>query len=96
MEILEFEILPHDNPLFGFVGEQVGTKGCIRLYTKFEHDGPLKKGLKRRYVIVHAHTSYNILLGHPSLNALGVIVSTPHLAMKFPLDNRTVITVHAD
>jgi len=45
---------------------------------------------------VEAHTSYNILLGRPSINALGVIVSTPHLAMKFPSPQGDIITVHGD
>lgn len=45
---------------------------------------------------MHAYTSYNILLDRPSLNALGVIVSTPHLAMKFPSDTESIITAHAD
>jgi len=55
MDILEFEILPHDHLLFGFAGEQVGTKGYIWLYTKFGQKRPLHKRLKRRYVIVDAH-----------------------------------------
>lgn len=46
MDIHEFEILPHDDPLFDFFGEQVGTKGCIWLYTVFEHEGSLQKRLK--------------------------------------------------
>lgn len=45
---------------------------------------------------MHAYTSYNILLDHPSLNSLGVIVSTPHLAMKFTSDTESIIAVHAD
>lgn len=45
---------------------------------------------------MHAHTSYNILIGRPSLNTLGAIVSTPHLTMKFPSNTRSIITVHAD
>lgn len=52
--------------------------------------------MKIRYVIVDAHTSYNILFGHPSLNALDTIVSTPHLVMKFSSDVRTTIIVHVD
>lgn len=55
MDILESEILPHDHLLFGFAGEQVGTKGYIWLYTKFGQKRPLHKRLKRRYVIVDAH-----------------------------------------
>lgn len=47
-------------------------------------------------MIVDAHTSYNIFLDRPSLNALRKIVSTPHLTMKFPSDIRIIITVYAD
>jgi len=49
-----------------------------------------------RYPIVEANTSYNILLGRPSLNKLGAIVSTPNLAMKFPIEDGGVPTVHVD
>jgi len=46
--------------------------------------------------VVDVNTSYNALLGRPSLNKLGAIVSTPHLAMKFPSDRGSVATVYAD
>ena len=46
--------------------------------------------------MVEANTSYNILLGRPSLNQLGAIVSTPHLIMKFPSSMADVITVHVN
>ena len=49
-----------------------------------------------RYLLVEANTSYNVLLGRPCLNAFGAIVSTPHLAMKFPADKGGICTVHAD
>lgn len=42
-----------------------------------------------------AHTSYNILLGHLSLNALNTIMSTPHLVLKFQSNVGTIITAHA-
>jgi len=46
--------------------------------------------------VVDAHTAYNVLLGRPSLNTLRAIVSTPHLAMKFPLEDGKVITMYGD
>lgn len=54
------------------------------------------RDLKIKYAKVHAHTNYNILLSHPSLNALGAIVSTPHLAMKLPLNIESIIIAHAN
>jgi len=45
---------------------------------------------------VDVNTSYNALLGRPSLNKLGAIVSTPHLAMKFSTEHGDVAIVYAD
>lgn len=70
-------------------------KGYIELRTRFiGNDG--SKTIKIHYLVVDAHTSYNLLLGKPSLNALGVIVSTPHLAMKFTSEDRNVIKIYKD
>ncbi|XP_020225377.1 uncharacterized protein LOC109807267 [Cajanus cajan] len=94
--IPEAELIPYNEPLVGFSGERVQTKGYIKLSTRFCSDGPEVKDIPIKYVVVHANTSYNILLGRPSLNRLGAIVSTPHLAMKFPSESGRIITVHAD
>lgn len=42
------------------------------------------------------YTSYNILLGIPTLNKLGAIVSTPHLAMKFLSSTREIVIMKAN
>ena len=88
--------LPHDDLLSDWVGVMLGIRGCIWLYNKFGHEGPQQKDMKIQYVIVHAYTSYNILLGRPSLNALSSIVFTLHMAIKFPTDIESIITIHAD
>ena len=56
----------------------------------------LCKTIRVRYLLVNANTSYNILLGQSSINHLRVMVSTPHLPMKFPLVAGDIITVHVD
>ncbi|XP_020207927.1 uncharacterized protein LOC109792885 [Cajanus cajan] len=94
--IPEESLEPYHEPLVGFSGERVMTRGCIDLYTRFGFDQKSSREIKIRYIVVHANTSYNILLGRPSINALGAIVSTPHLCMKFPSREGQVITVHAD
>jgi len=48
------------------------------------------------YILVEAETSYNVLIGQQTLNQLGAVVSTPHMAMKFPTSNEIIITVKAD
>jgi len=71
----------------------VDTRGYIDLYTKFVYTRTQTKTIKVRYLLVEANTSYNVLLGRLSLNTLGAIVSTPHLAMKFPSPTGDIITV---
>nr|KYP34711.1 hypothetical protein KK1_044312 [Cajanus cajan] len=94
--IPEAELIPYNEPFVGFSGERVQTKGYIKLSTRFCFDGAEARDIPVKYVVVHANTSYNILLGRPSLNKLGAIVSTPHLAMKFPSESGRIITVHVD
>jgi len=68
-------LTPYDDPIYGFADERVPTKGYVDLHTTFDEE----KGVRTiliRYLVVDAHTSYNVLLGRPSLNAIGAIVST--------------------
>jgi len=74
----------------------VSTRGYVDLYTKFGERKTGSKTIQIRYPLVEANTSYNILLGRSSLNQLGAIVSSPHLAMKFPSPAGEVITVHVN
>jgi len=94
--IPDTEIQPYDDQIIRFSGERVDTRGFIDLYTKFGEPGHQRRVIKVRYLLIDANTSYNILLGRPSLNHLGAIVSTIHLAMKFPSSEGEIITVHGD
>jgi len=95
LQIPPADLTPHDEPIYGFSGERVPTKGYIDLHTTFG-EGRQTKTIPICYMVVEAHTSYNVLLGRPSINALGAIVSTPHLAMKFPSPQGDIITIHGD
>lgn len=96
MDILEFMLQLHDDPLFGFFREKVLIRGFIELMTRFDSKRTRYKDIIIKYVVLHASTSYNILLGQPSINAIGAIVSTPLLAIKFLFEDKTIITVHAN
>jgi len=96
MRISEADIQPYNEQIVGFSGERVDTKGYIDLYTTFGEEDGLHKTINVRYLLVNAQTSYNILLGRPSINRLKAIVSTPHLAMKFPSANDDIATIHVD
>jgi len=95
VRMAETEMMPYDDHVVAFSGERVGTKGYIDLYTTFG-EGKSTRTIKIRYLVIDANTSYNILLGRPSINRLMAIVSTPHLAMKFPSRTGDILTVHVD
>ena len=95
LRLSEAEIQQYSEPIMGFSRERVNTKGYIDLFTKFRA-GRTTRTVKVRYLIVDAHTSYNIFLGRPLLNMLGAVVSTYHLAMKFLSTSGDIIIVHVD
>jgi len=95
LQLLDMAMVPYDEPIYGFSSEQVSTRGYIDLHTVFR-DGTQTKTIPIRFLIVDAPTSYNVFLGHLSLNTLGAVVSTPHLAMKFPSPSGDILTIHYD
>jgi len=95
LQLPDTAMIPYDEPIYSFSDEQVSTRGYIDLHTVFR-EGTQTKTILIRFHIVDAPTSYNILLGRPSLNTLGAVVSTPHLAMKFPAPSGDILTIHCD
>ena len=95
LQLPDTAMVPYDEPIYGFSGEQVSTRGYIDLHTVFR-DGIQTKTIPIRFLIIDAPTSYNVLLGRPSLNTLGAVVSTPHLALKFLSPSSDIRTVHCD
>jgi len=49
-----------------------------------------------RNIVINMSSTYNFLLGQPSLNRLGVVASTTHMKMKFPSPERGMITINSD
>lgn len=47
-------------------------------------------------MVINAHTSYNVIVGQPTLNRLGAVVSTLHLTMKYPLEGKGIRTIKVD
>ncbi|RDX61124.1 hypothetical protein CR513_60676, partial [Mucuna pruriens] len=68
--------------LYGFAGEQVMIKGVIELETTFG-ERTHARTIPMLYIVVDVDTSYNIIMGRPAFNKLGVMVSTLHLCMKY-------------
>jgi len=95
LHLREEDIVPFREQIIDFSCERVSTKGYIDLETTFGRGGKTKK-IKIRHLVVDACSSYNVLLGRSSLNKLGAIVSTPHLAMKFPTEKGEIATIYVN
>ena len=54
-------------------------------------DGPERVTRMVQFIVVDRPSVYNIILGRPTLNVLKAIVSTYHLAMKFPIGSRVSV-----
>ncbi|RDX79980.1 hypothetical protein CR513_39524, partial [Mucuna pruriens] len=80
--------------LYGFAGECVPIKGTVEIEMVFG-EKEAARAIMVLYMVIDAEASYNIIIGRPTLNKLGAIVSTYHLCMKFPV-GRKVGSVWAD
>ena len=79
MEKLE----PVSTHLRGFSGEKVLPLGSIQLVLTLG-DPLFQATMEVRFLIVEAPSTYNMLLGRPSLNTIKVIPFTYHMMIKFP------------
>ncbi|XP_072088241.1 uncharacterized protein [Arachis hypogaea] len=95
MHFSDNALQPSPGELVGFSGEKVSVSGYIWIRTTIG-EPPYNKTLDIQFLVVDCPSPYNIILGRPSLNAFGAIVSTVHFCVKFPLQNNVVGTVYAD
>ncbi|XP_020235769.1 uncharacterized protein LOC109815456 [Cajanus cajan] len=95
MKIPNDRLIPYAGTLVGFAGDQVIARGYADLETNFG-EGVQMKTVVVRYLVVNAQSSYSILIGRPTLNKLGAVVSTSHLKVKYPLPNGTVGVLRVD
>jgi len=75
--------------------DQVEVQGYIDLRTTFSNK-EASRTIVIRYVMVNTPSTYNLLLGRPSLNRLGVVASTKHMKMKLPSLEGKVITIRSN
>ena len=74
---------PVNTHLRGFSGEKVLPLGSIQLVLTLG-DPPCQVTTAVKFLVVDAPSTYNILLGRPSLNAIKAIPSAYHMMIKFP------------
>ncbi|XP_068498200.1 uncharacterized protein [Phaseolus vulgaris] len=86
---------PYTGCPYGFADNQVEVRGYLELRTTFT-DGEASRTESIRYLVVNAHSAYNILLGRPALNRLNAVSSTRHMKMKLPDLSGKVIVIKSD
>ncbi|XP_074556805.1 uncharacterized protein LOC141812691 [Curcuma longa] len=87
MDIVEDSLAPLTTPLYGFTGNEVRPLGQITLPISLG-ELPLMRTRRVSFIIVDAPSSYNIILGRPTLSAFSAVVSTYHQKMKFPVGDK--------
>ncbi|XP_057432548.1 uncharacterized protein LOC130725323 [Lotus japonicus] len=76
-------------------GENVYVRGYVELNTVFG-EGKNAESFSIKFLVVKCTSPYNVLIGRPSLNRLGAIISTRHLTAKYPLSKGGVGILKAD
>jgi hypothetical protein len=86
------DLIPHKANLIGFTGDTISPKGYVKLKVTFAgRDG--SRSVEVKFLVVECPSAYNAIIGRPTLNALGAVVSTLHMAMKFPGDSGDIVTI---
>ncbi|XP_019429591.1 PREDICTED: uncharacterized protein LOC109337139, partial [Lupinus angustifolius] len=95
MELRDRDLLPYDGQLVGFSGQGITPRGYVEIWLTFG-DHPMSRTVQTKFLVVQCNSAYNNIIGRPTLNRLGAIVSTPHLYMKFLSISLQVCTVKGD
>ena len=77
---------PFDSPLISFSGDMVYPKGIVTL-TITVGTYPRQLTCQLDFLVVDCLSSYNVIIGRPTLNKWKVATSTYCLRVKFPTDN---------
>ncbi|KAL0313598.1 UNVERIFIED_CONTAM: hypothetical protein Sradi_5759100 [Sesamum radiatum] len=69
--------------LYGFAGEVVHPRGMVSLPLTMGA-GTTHKTCVLKFLIVDVPSTYNVILGRPTLNAFHAVISTYYMKIKFP------------
>ena len=93
--LLPDQLRPYDGCLYGFAEDQVEVCGHVELRTTLSN-GTSAHTINIRYIVVNAVSAYNLLLGRPSLNRLGVMASMRHMKLKLTSLEGRLILIKSD
>ncbi|XP_074559159.1 uncharacterized protein LOC141815103 [Curcuma longa] len=86
MHIDEDDLEPMATALYGFTGNEVRPLGQARLAISLGEE-PARRTRYCYFTVVDAPSSYNVILGRPTLGAFSAVASTHHQKIKFPVGN---------
>ncbi|XP_073138233.1 uncharacterized protein [Henckelia pumila] len=87
MDLRGCEVNPVKTSLHRFAGHTIRPKGEVWLPITLG-SGDTKKTVMTLFTVVEAPSSYNIILGRPTLNAFRAVASAYHQKIKFPMGDR--------
>ena len=85
MRIEREQLIPTNAPLVGFGGTRVYPPGVVTLPVTVE-DYPQQITRDVTFLVVDYSSTYNAILGCPTLNSWKSVTSTYHLMIKFPTE----------
>ena len=78
-------LVPTNAPLVGFGGTKVYPLGVVTLLVTIG-DYPQQITRDVTFLVVNCSSTYNAIIGRPTLNSWKAITSTYHLMIKFPTE----------
>ncbi|GKV49888.1 hypothetical protein SLEP1_g56612 [Rubroshorea leprosula] len=73
----------YDGPIYGFNNQPVPVEGVLTLHVAFG-SGRTYVTPSVRFLVVKMASSFNVVIGRPTLTEIRAVVSQSHLCMKFP------------
>jgi hypothetical protein len=87
MKIDKERLRPIDIPLVGFTGDKVKPTGVVSLIIE-AGTYPRQVRTSVEFLVVDCPSTYNVIIGLPTLNKLRAVTSTYHLLIRFPTEHR--------
>ena len=95
LELKNFDLQSYKEELVGFSREKVYPDRFVTLHVTLGN-WPKSQTVKVNFLAIDCPSAYNVILGRPTLNKIGAIVSTACLTMKFFTDVGKIAIVKAD
>ncbi|KAL5564821.1 hypothetical protein UlMin_027985 [Ulmus minor] len=83
MNLVGAKVEPIASSLSGFIGDSISSKGILNLPVELG-SSPCQHIQDVDFVLVDCPSSYNAIIGRPTLNRILAVTSTYHLLVKFP------------